>query len=183
MLKRLIQSLEASPVMKRGEYNYFINPVTDGVPLVEPAILREIGCAMVRVLDLEKIDKIVVCEAMGIPIGIALSLMTDIPLVIVRKRPYGLPGEVAVHQATGYSKGELYLNGVGAGDRVVIIDDVCSTGGTLRALISAIEQTKAEIVDICIVIGRGDEDLGRPLKTLVQIEVSEDRVRVVDTCL
>ncbi|MFA7561880.1 MAG: hypoxanthine/guanine phosphoribosyltransferase [Methanoculleus sp.] len=183
MLERLIQSLEASPIMKRGEYNYFINPVTDGVPLVEPAILREIGCAMVRILDLEKIDKIVVCEAMGIPIGIALSLMTDIPLVIVRKRPYGLPGEVAVHQATGYSKGELYLNGVGAGDRVVIIDDVCSTGGTLRALISAIEQTGAEIADICIVIGRGDEDLGRPLKTLVQIEVSEDRVRVIDTCL
>lgn len=183
MLELLIQSLEASPVMKRGEYNYFIHPITDGVPLLEPALLREIGCAMVRILDLEKIDKIVVCEAMGIPIGIALSLMTDIPLVVVRKRPYGLPGEVAVHQATGYSKGELYLNGVGAGDRVVIIDDVCSTGGTLRALISAIERTGAEIADICIVIGRGDEDLGRPLKTLVQIEVSEDRVRVVDTCL
>ena len=65
----------------------------------------------------------------------------------------------------------------------MIIDDVCSTGGTLRALISAIEQTGAEIADICIVIGRGDEDLGRPLKTLVQIEVSEDRVRVIDTCL
>ena len=120
---------------------------------------------------------------MGIPIGVALSMMTDIPLVVVRKRPYNLPGEVAVHQATGYSKGELYLNGVGAGDRVVVIDDVCSTGGTLAALVSALEHVGADIADICVVIGRGDADIGRPLKTLVKIEVSEDRVRVVDTCL
>nr|WP_261596814.1 hypoxanthine/guanine phosphoribosyltransferase [Methanoculleus sp. Afa-1] len=154
MLERLIHSLETSPVMKRGEYNYFINPITDGVPLLEPALLREIGCAMVRSLDLADVDKIVVCEAMGIHIGVAFSMMTDIPLVVVRKRPYGLPGEVAVHQATGYSKGELYLNGVNPGDRVVIIDDVCSTGGTLRALISAIEMTGAEtqvrVVDTCL---------------------------------
>ncbi|WP_048113084.1 hypoxanthine/guanine phosphoribosyltransferase [Methanoculleus sp. MH98A] len=183
MLEHLIHSLETSPIMKRGEYNYFIHPITDGVPLLEPALLREIGCAMVRILDLENVDKIVVCEAMGIHIGVAFSMMTDIPLVVVRKRPYGLPGEVAVHQATGYSKGELYLNGVDAGDRVVIIDDVCSTGGTLRALINAIERTGAEIADICVVIGRGDEDIGRPLKTLVRIEVSETQVRVVDTCL
>lgn len=183
MLERLIQSLETSPVMKRGEYNYFIHPITDGVPLIEPVLLREIGCAMVRTLDLAGVDKIVTCEAMGIPIGTALSMMTDIPLVIVRKRPYNLPGEIAVHQATGYSKGELYLNGVGAGDRIVVIDDVCSTGGTLRALIGAIKSTGAEITDVCVVIGRGNADIGRPFKTLVRIEISEGRVRVVDTYL
>ncbi|HQN91753.1 MAG TPA: hypoxanthine/guanine phosphoribosyltransferase [Methanoculleus sp.] len=183
MLERLIHSLETSPVMKRGDYNYFIHPITDGVPLLEPALLREIGCAMVRVLDLSGVDKIVVCEAMGIHIGVTLSLMTDIPLVVVRKRSYGLPGEVAVHQTTGYSKGELYLNGVGAGDRVVLIDDVCSTGGTLRALISALGQVGAGIADVCVVIGRGDADIGRPYKVLVRVEVSSDRVRVVDTYL
>ncbi|MFA7198387.1 MAG: hypoxanthine/guanine phosphoribosyltransferase [Methanoculleus sp.] len=183
MLERLIQSLEAAPIMKRGEYNYFIHPITDGVPLLEPALLREVGCAMVRCLDFAGVDKIVTCEAMGIHIGVSLSMMTDIPLVVVRKRSYGLPGEVAVHQTTGYSKGELYLNGIEAGDRVVIIDDVCSTGGTMRALIGAIEHAGAEIADICVVIGRGDAEIGRPIKTLVRIEVDEDRVRVVDTGL
>jgi adenine phosphoribosyltransferase len=183
MLERLITSLENSPIVKRGEYNYFIHPITDGVPLLEPALLREIGCAMVRILNLEKVDKIVVAEAMGIHIGVAFSMMTDIPLVIVRKRPYSLPGEVAVHQTTGYSKGELYLNGVLKGDRVVIIDDVCSTGGTMRAIIAALEHVGAEIADICVVISRGDEDIGRPLKTLVRVEVSESQVRVVDTYL
>ena len=107
-------------MVKRGDYNYFIHPITDGVPIMDPALLREVGTAMVRMLDLTGVDKIVVVEAMGIHIGSILSIMTDIPMTIMRKRAYKLPGEIAVHQTTGYSKGELYLNGVYKGDRVVI---------------------------------------------------------------
>jgi len=179
MLEKLVTSLETCPMVPRGEYNYFIHPISDGVPIVEPDLLREIGCAMVKVLDLEGVDMIVVAEARGIHIGTVLSLMTDIPLNIVRKREYKLPGEVAVHQTTGYSKGELYLNGLLKGDRVVIIDDVVSTGGTTRALLSALGQIGVEVVDICFVIQRGTPDIGRTYKSLTRIEV-DDRVHVVD---
>lgn len=179
MLEKLVKSLETCPMVKRGEYNYFIHPISDGVPIIEPDLLREIGCAMVKVLDLEKVDMIVVAEAMGIHIGTVLSLMTGIPMNIVRKREYKLPGEVAVHQVTGYSKGELYLNGLSAGDRVVIIDDVVSTGGTTRALLAALEQIGVEVVDICFVIQRGNPDIGRAYRSLASIEVT-DRVHVID---
>ena len=181
MLDKFIQSLESSPIVPRGEYNYFIHPITDGVPCLDPAVLREVGSAMLKVLDLERIDKIVVAEAMGIHIGTVLSLMTDIPLNIVRKREYRLPGEIAVHQTTGYSKGELYLNDICPGNRVVIVDDVISTGGTIRALLGALERAGAEVADICFAIQRGDIDIGRPYKYLVKIEVS-DRVHIVDRC-
>ena len=144
MLERLIESLEKCPIVKRGDYDYFIHPITDGVPRVEPALLRDVCTAMVKVLDLQGVQLFVVAEAMGIHIGTTLSLMTDIPFTIVRKRKYELPGEVAVHQTTGYSKGELYLNGVSRGDRVAIVDDVVSTGGTMRALIQALD-TRAPI--------------------------------------
>lgn len=86
MLERLVNSLETCPIVKRGEYNYFIHPVTDGVPIVDPSLLREVGAAMLKALDLNGVTKIVVAEAMGIHIGTVLSLMTDIPLNIVRKR-------------------------------------------------------------------------------------------------
>ncbi len=183
MLKRLKESLENCPIVKRGEYNYFIHPITDGVPSLDPALLREVANAMIRVLDLDDVCKIVTAEAMGIHIGTTLSLMTDIPLVIMRKRQYFLPGEVAVHQMTGYSKGELYLNGIDPGDRVVIIDDVCSTGGTMSAAVQALEKAGAEIVDICVVIRRGDPGKECRYKSLVAVEVSESQVRVVETCL
>jgi len=179
MLEHLVDSLEKCPIVKRGEYNYFIHPVTDGVPVVEPALLRDVGAAMLKALDLEGVTKIVVAEAMGIHIGTVLSLMTDIPLNIVRKREYKLPGEVAVHQATGYSKGELYLNGICPNEKVVIVDDVVSTGGTVRALLKALDIAGADVVDICFAIQRGDPDIGRPFKSLVRVEVN-DRVHAID---
>ena len=179
MLEHLIQSLETCPIVERGEYNYFIHPITDGVPVVDPALLREVAIAMVRVLDLDGVKTIVVAEAMGIPLGSLISTMTDIPMSIVRKRFYHLPGEVAVHQTTGYSKGELYINGVSKGDRVVIVDDVISTGGTLKALVGALDHIGAEIADICIAIRRGSPPVKIPYKALVTIEVT-DRVQIVD---
>jgi adenine phosphoribosyltransferase len=181
VLEKLIASLEQCPIVKRGEYNYFIHPITDGVPQVDPALLRDVASAMVRAMDLDKVNLIVVAEAMGIHIGTTLSLMTDIPFTIVRKRWYGLPGEIAVHQTTGYSKGELYMNGVKKGDRVVIVDDVISTGGTMRALVGALNIAGAEIVDICVAIQRGSPDIGRTYKALVRVEVSPSQVRILDT--
>jgi adenine phosphoribosyltransferase len=183
MLKELVKSFETCPIVRRGEYNYFIHPISDGVPVVEPALLREIAVAMVKLMDLSGVDKIVTAEAMGIHIGVALSLITDIPLTIVRKRPYLLPGEVPIHQTTGYSKGELYLNGIEAGDRVVVIDDVFSTGGTMRAVLKALEMKKAEVADVCVVIKRGDTDIGRPYIHLIEIEVTDAGVSVIGTAL
>ena len=179
MLDRLVQTLESCPMVKRGDYNYFIHPITDGVPIVDPALLREVCSAMLKVLDLNGVDKIVVVEAMGIHIGSVLSVMTDIPMNIVRKREYKLPGEVVVDQTTGYSKGVLYINGIKEGDRVVIVDDVVSTGGTLRALLAALTIAGAYVVDVCVAIQRGNPDIGRPYKSLVRVEVTE-KVHVVE---
>ncbi len=169
-------------MVKRGEYNYFIHPITDGVPVVEPALLRDVCSAMIKMIDWKDVDKIVVVEAMGIHIGAVLSIMTDIPMTVMRKREYRMPGEVAVHQTTGYSKGELYINGIKKGERVVIIDDVVSTGGTMRALLKALEIAGADVVDVCIAVKRGNPDIGRPYKSLVRIDVTE-KVHVVERYL
>lgn len=169
-------------MVKRGEYNYFIHPITDGVPVVEPALLRDVCSAMIKMINWNGVDKIVVVEAMGIHIGAVLSVMTDIPMTVMRKRAYKLPGEVAVHQTTGYSKGELYINGIKKGERVVIIDDVVSTGGTMRALLKALEIAGADVVDVCIAVQRGNPDIGRPYKSLVRIDVTE-KVHVVERYL
>lgn len=179
MFDKLTESLEKCPIVKRGEYNYFIHPISDGVPVVEPDLLREVAVLMVRNLDLDDVDRIVVAEAMGIHIGVTLSMMTGIPLTIVRKRKYELPGELALHQTTGYSKGELYLNGISRGDRVVIVDDVFSTGGTMKALLRGLDLIGADVVDVLVVIKRGECDIGRPYKHLVEIEVDESGVHVI----
>ncbi len=183
MLKILKETMKNAPIVKRGSYNYFIHPISDGVPVVKPELLREVIACIVKNANLD-VDKIVTIEAMGLPLGAALSTITDIPFIIVRKRKYDLPGEIAVHQATGYSKGELYLNGIDKGDRVLIVDDVISTGGTLKAVIKALERAGAVIEDIIVVIERGEgkkliEAIGYDVQTLIKIDVDEHGVRIL----
>lgn len=183
MLERLTKSLLEAPIFKRGEYNYFIHPITDGVPEIRPELIREITGHIVRIADME-VDKIVTVEAMGIPIGIGLSIICDIPLVIIRKRKYGLPGEIEVSQVTGYSKSQLFLNGINKGDRVIVVDDVVSTGGTLLAVLQSLKIAGAIIKDVVVVIKRGGgadrlKAEGYAIKTMVDVEVSESRVTSV----
>ncbi|MDD1752179.1 MAG: adenine phosphoribosyltransferase [Methanotrichaceae archaeon] len=186
MLDRLKKSLLDAPVFKRGDYNYFIHPITDGVPEIKPELIREVVSHIVRIADLD-VDKIVTVEAMGIPIGIALSMITDIPLVIIRKRKYGLPGEIEVSQLTGYSKSQLFLNGIRKNDRVIVVDDVVSTGGTLLATLESLRFAEAIVKDVVVVIRRGDgferlKTKGYYIKTMVEVEVNEKRVTRVIEC-
>jgi len=183
MLERLKKSLMEATVFKRGEYNYFIHPITDGVPEVKPELIREVTGHIVRIADLD-VDKIVTVEAMGIPIGTGLSIICDIPMVIVRKRKYGLKGEIEVSQVTGYSKSQLFLNGIKKGDRVIVVDDVISTGGTLLAVLKSLEIAGAIVKDIVVVVRRGDgvdklRDHGYFVKTMVDVDVDESRVTSV----
>ena len=109
MLEEVKKSLEESPIVKKGEYNYFVNPISDGVPAMQPKMLRELVRIVYKHADLD-VDKIVAVEAMGIHLATALSLATDIPFVVIRKREYGLEGESQVYQKTGYGSSNLFIN-------------------------------------------------------------------------
>ena len=184
-MEQLIRSLETAPVVTRGEYEYFVHPVTDGIPLVEPALLREISRAILETSAVAGATKILTAEAMGIHIATALSLESDLPFVIARKRSYGFEDEIPVHQETGYGESELYVNGIEEGDRLLVVDDVLSTGNTLSALTSAATQSGAEIESIVVVIRRDtadtEVDLPAPVTHLVAVEIDDGSVEIVDS--
>ena len=184
-MNRLTKSLEETPIIEKEGYHYFVHPISDGVPMLRPELMREIVIRIIRKADLADVDKIVAPEAMGIHISTAVSLMTDIPLVVVRKRGYGLDGEVSLSKATGYEESNLYINDVDEGDRLLVLDDVLSTGGTLSALLPALEDIGAELVDTVIVIkkvGGGNklEDTDYEPKTLVNVAVDGGELVIVD---
>ena len=134
-LQRLRASLANAPVIWKGDYPYFIHPITDGVPRLDPEVLAAVTELCQQAIEWSTIDLILGIEAMGLPLTAPLSIRTGVPLVVGRKRSYGLEGEVVIDQATGYSKQPMYLNDIAPGERIAIVDDVLSTGGTLRAVI------------------------------------------------
>ncbi len=151
MGQKLKESLDKAPVMKKGDYDYVIHPITDGVPYIEPELLNEITEEILAIGDFD-VDYILTAEAMGIPIATALSLRTNIPFTIVRKRQYGLPGEKEILQRTGYSISKMYINGLGKGDKVIIVDDMLSTGGTLKALLQTLREMGVIVKDVVMVV-------------------------------
>lgn len=181
MLEKLKKSLEGCPIVKKGDYDYFVHPITDGIPRMEPELLQEV---IVRITEVGNMncDKIVAAEAMAIPLGVALSMRINKPYVVIRKRQYGLPNEVSVKQVTGYSESNMFVNGISKGDRVLIVDDVLSTGGTLRALVKALRSIGAEIVDTIIVFNKhGDkkaleDELEMEIKTLLNVDIIDGKV-------
>jgi adenine phosphoribosyltransferase len=184
-MDQLQQSLLDAPIIEKEGYHYFVHPISDGVPMLEPSLLREIVIKIIRKAELEDVDKIVTPAAMGIHISTAVSLMTDIPLVVIRKREYGLDGETPLFQETGYSENQMFINDVDAGDSVLVLDDVLSTGGTLSAICDALEDIGADIVDIVAVIKKvgGENKLGESphsAKTLINVDVEDGEVVIVD---
>ena len=183
-MERLRASLDDAPIIDKDGYEYLVHPISNGVPMLEPELLREVTVGLMRAVELRDVDKIVAPEAMGIHIATALSLQTDIPLVVIRKRRYGLPGEVSLHQSTGYSESEMYINDVEAGDRVVVVDDLLSTGGTLRAVCEALENIGADLADVVVVLRKVGpsalDDTGYDVTSLLDITVENGDVVVHD---
>jgi adenine phosphoribosyltransferase len=186
MLSKLEKSLVECPVVKKGEYFYFVHPISDGVPLVEAELLDSIMDYIVDNYDLSGVEKIVGVESMGIPLATALSLKTRIPFVVIRKRSYGLEGERQVHQQTGYGKSELFINGLKKDDNILLIDDVVSTGGTLTSVINELDDIGVNILHIFVPIEKDDgkiiveENTNHKLETLVKIKMVDGKVTIVD---
>ena len=183
-MDRLQQSLLDAPIIEKGDYEYFVHPISDGVPMLRPELLREIVIRIIRKAEIENVDKIVTPAAMGIHISTAVSLMTDIPLVVIRKRSYGLDGEVSLSKQTGYSESEMYINDVEPGDRVLVLDDVLSTGGTMVAILDALTEIGTEIADVVAVIKKaGTNELDATeyhVKTLINVTVEDGEVEIID---
>jgi len=183
MLELLKKSLLEASVVKKGDYYYVVHPITDGVPYIKKDLLDEVTDAMKKEIDkLGDVDRIVTIEAMGIPLASVLSMKTGLPFTIIRKRQYGLPGEISVEQVTGYSKSKLYINGLKKGDKVVIVDDVLSTGGTLKAVLTALKEMKVNVKKVIIAVDKGkfaeqiEKDFSVPIKILVNIDVLDGKV-------
>jgi adenine phosphoribosyltransferase len=177
-LKQLEKSLYEAPIVKKGDYDYVIHPITDGVPYIAPELLKEVTNEMKKHIKKSgSFDRIVTMEAMGIPLASALSLDLGIPFTIIRKRQYGLPGEVSVEQVTGYSKSKMYINGLKKGDTVILVDDVLSTGGTLKAVLYVLKEIGVVVKGVFIAIYKGSckEEIikayGIPITTIVDIDV------------
>ena len=123
------------------------------------------------------IDKVVGVEARGFIFGAALAHKIGAGFVPVRKKgklPYKTIS--ATYQLEyGTDTLEIHKDAVKPGEKILIIDDLLATGGTVRAVIDLIKQLRGRIRGIGFVIelvdlGGKDKLKGYPVYSLVKFE-------------
>jgi adenine phosphoribosyltransferase len=100
------------------------------------------------------IQTIAAAEARGFIFGAPLALRLGAGFVPIRK-PGKLPhATVALEYDLEYGKDrlEVHTDALGPGRRVLLVDDVLATGGTMRACRDLVQSTGAEVVACAFVI-------------------------------
>ena len=122
--------------------------------LADQASLRETIDLLADWARPRRPDVILGAEARGFIFGGALAYALGCGFVAARK-PGKLPWEtVEAHFELEYGTDTLqvHADALGAGQRVIVLDDVLATGGTARAKIELVEQLGGEVVGALFVI-------------------------------
>lgn len=106
----------------------------------------------------QKFDKIVGTEARGFLFGAPLSIALGVGFVLVRK-PGKLPREVlseTYELEYGQDTLEIHKDAIKPGEKVLVVDDLLATGGTIEATVKLIRRLGGEVENAAFVISLPD---------------------------
>ena len=123
--------------------------------LQDPDGLKLAIDSMLKLLEGLDFDVIVGAESRGFIFGAPLAYQLHKPFVLVRKKGK-LPCdtiEKSYDLEYGSATIEMHRDSILPGQKVVVVDDLIATGGTLAAAKNLIEQGGAKVIDFFGVIG------------------------------
>ncbi|MBP6344693.1 MAG: adenine phosphoribosyltransferase [Neisseriaceae bacterium] len=131
-----------------------------------------------RYMD-QKIDVVAGLDARGFILGAAIAYQLNVGFVPIRKKgklPFTTVEET-YELEYGNATVEMHVDAVKAGDRVLLVDDLIATGGTMQAGFKLLQRLNAEVVEAAAIIEFNDlegakriRQAGLPLFTICQVE-------------
>ncbi|MBX2810905.1 MAG: adenine phosphoribosyltransferase [Myxococcales bacterium] len=119
--------------------------------------MAELAVAMSAPYDPAGVHALVGIESRGFLVGTAMSMKMGKGLVLVRKKGK-LPGTVVSRSYDleyGQDTLEVQANALRPGMKVVMVDDLLATGGTMKAAMALVESQGAEIIGVSFVVELG----------------------------
>ncbi len=152
-------------VKKKPEFKDYIRNIPDfpkpGILFRDITTLLKDSRAFKHALDAlvdkyknKKIDKVAAVEARGFILGGAVAYRLGAGFVPVRKKGK-LPwktNSVTYELEYGTDTLEMHHDAINPGERVLIVDDLLATGGTVKAVTDLVKQLQGKIAGIAFLI-------------------------------
>ncbi|MES5868812.1 pur operon repressor [Bacillus cereus group sp. RP32] len=156
--------------------------------LSNPRHINGAGRLFASVFARQPIDAVMTVATKGIPLAYAVANYLDIPVVIARKDNKVTEGPtVSINYVSGSSKRiqtmTLAKRSLPEGSNVLIIDDFMKAGGTIQGMMSMLEEFKANVVGIGVLVESTDieERLINNFVSLIrlsEVDVKEKAIQV-----
>lgn len=183
----VVSAFDNQPLVFVKDRKYLINPLTDHEPTTSFELLDATVKALSKLTDFSKANKILGEEDRGGFIAALVAYHHKMSFGMTKWDPVGMEGEQSVDFRCAYAEGVMYIHGIEKGDRVILVEDMVDSGGTIVAMIKLLEKMDVELVDIIVIaekedfqgIARIKKETGRDVKCLLKFSVKEaDRSKV-----
>jgi adenine phosphoribosyltransferase len=122
--------------------------------LKDPVAYKESIDLMLEPYAGERIDLVVGMESRGFIFSAPMAYLLDAGLIPVRKLGK-LPAEtITVEYALEYGSNtlEIHRDAIAPGQKVLIVDDLLATGGTVNGTVELVERLKGEVVGLAFLV-------------------------------
>jgi purine operon repressor len=158
--------------------------------LGDPAIVQKAGRVFASAFADADIDVVMTVATKGIPLAYAVGAYLNVPVVIVRRDSRVTEGStVSINYVSGSAKRiqtmVLSKRSLEEGSKVLIVDDFMKAGGTVNGMISMLEEFKAHVAGIAVLVEaeKAEERLVDEYLSLVQladVDVKEKKINVTE---
>lgn len=165
----------------KGGYEFRLFSVGERGTGLEPALVIEVESGLLEKIKSfdEPFDYILAVEQAGVRWALLVARQLGQPLKIITLQPSdpNPADQVSERQRKGglYKQRELYFPRMKSQTRVLVVDDVISSGATIRAILRGLKKCKVEAIGIlCIIDKTGasreiEAEQGIPVKSLITI--------------
>ena len=124
----------------------------------DPQAMRYMIDYLTEVYKDKRIDYVAGIESRGFIFGAALAYKLGAGFVVIRK-PGKLPADTISQEYEleyGTDKIEMHADAVEAGKKVLVVDDLLATGGTVDAAVKLLKKVGADVVGAAFIIELSD---------------------------
>ena len=138
---------------------------------IDVKLLSELGAEWKRLYEDTEINKILTIEASGIGIACVAALQFDVPVVFAKKtKTVNIAADVYTSKVESYTHKTTYdiivsKEFLGAGDKLLIIDDFLANGKALEGLIELCEAAGATVAGIGIAVEKAHQPGGDRIRS------------------